>query len=90
MSDILADALKRGAKRLAALGCYNDPVDLQNVGRGGEVLAALAHLDIVMQRVFLLTPNFRLGGEVPLVRLAAGGVDDVITAAQCFAEQGCD
>ena len=90
MTDILADALKRGAKRIVALGCFNDPVDLQNVGRGSEVLAALAHLDEVMQRVFLLSPNFRLGGEIPLVRLAAGKVDEVIVAAQCFCEQGCD
>jgi hypothetical protein len=89
MSDILADALKRGSRRLEQLG-GKSPISLRNVARGDEVLASLEHLDETMRRVFLLTPNIRLGGEVPLVRLAAGGVDEVIAAAQCFAEQGCD
>jgi hypothetical protein len=41
-----------------------------------------------MQVVFILTPNMRLEGEIPLAVLRQGHIDRVRSAAQAFGEHG--
>lgn len=53
-----------------------------------KVLESLRPHDAWMQMSFMLTPNARLDGEIPLAALKAGQIDEVRVAAEAFGEHG--
>ncbi|HVC34329.1 MAG TPA: hypothetical protein VNL16_12535 [Chloroflexota bacterium] len=53
-----------------------------------ETLTALGDADSWMQATFFLTPNVRLGDEIPLNALRRGQREPVLRAARAYGEQG--
>lgn len=53
-----------------------------------EVLRSLSALDPWMQLRFFTSPQERLGNKTPIEGLRSGRVDDVVTAASVYGEQG--
>lgn len=53
-----------------------------------RVLAALDDLGPWSQVSWFISPNTRLDGDSPLIRLRAGEVEPVVTAARAYGEQG--